>query len=140
MIAAGGSHGARRGPPLNALIAATYIQYSRYLSPIDDQACSATELARLIATRRPRDTQTEGSTHVVGVHLWKRYSIAPFMSGARSRTTWSMNSQARRSTSKKAWRAGRGLVPPAVGILHYYARMRPGQSCRSKTASFDPSV
>ena len=88
-------------PPLNALIAATYIQYSRYLSPIDDQACSATELARLIATRRRRDTQTEGSTHVVGVHLWKRYSIAPFVSGARSRTTWSMSAQTAVQRQKK---------------------------------------
>ena len=78
-------------PSLEALIAAIYLRYARYLSPLDGQPCSAADVARLLAARRRRDAETEGVTHVLGVNRLKRFHSAPFLCGRRSRLTYTMD-------------------------------------------------
>lgn len=78
-------------PSLEAVVAAIYLRYSRYLSPLDGEPCPALEIARLLAARRRRDRETEGLTHVLGVHPWKQVQAAPFVKGARSKVTWTMH-------------------------------------------------
>jgi capsular polysaccharide export protein len=78
-------------PTLEALIAAIYLRYARYLSPLDGQPCSAADVARLLAARRRSDAETEGVTHVLGVNRWKRFHSAPFLGGRRSRLTYTMD-------------------------------------------------
>ncbi len=78
-------------PSLEALVAAIYLRYARYLSPLDGAPCSALEVARLLATRRRRDAETEGVSHVLGVHRWKDYHVRPFVQGERSRVTFTMD-------------------------------------------------
>ena len=79
-------------PSLEALIAAVYLRYARYLSPLDGQPCSALDVARLLAARRRRDAETEGVSHVLGVHRWKDFHVEPFVGGRRSRITYTMDS------------------------------------------------
>jgi capsular polysaccharide export protein len=81
-------------PTLEALIAAIYLRYARYLSPLDGQACSAADVARLLAARRRSDAETEGVSHVLGVHRWKDFHVAPFLGGRRSRLTYTMDPDA----------------------------------------------
>ena len=78
-------------PTLEALIAAVYVRYLRYLSPLDGDPCSALEVARLLAARRRRDAETEGLTHILGVHRWKDFHVEPFLEGRRSRLTYTMD-------------------------------------------------
>jgi capsular polysaccharide export protein len=78
-------------PTLEALIAAIYVRYLRYLSPLDGAPCSALEVARLLAARRRRDAETEGLTHVLGVHRWKDFHVEPFLKGRRSQLTYTMD-------------------------------------------------
>lgn len=78
-------------PSLEALIAAIYLRYARYLSPLDGQPCSAADVARLLAARRRRDAETQGVTHVLGVHRWKDFHVEPFLRGRRSRLTYTMD-------------------------------------------------
>lgn len=77
-------------PPLEALIAAIYLRYTRYLSPLDGEPCSGLEIARLLAARRRRDRESEGVTHLLGVHRWKDFHVEPFVKGRRSRITYTM--------------------------------------------------
>ncbi len=77
-------------PTLDALVAATYLGHCRYLDPLTGEAGDALGVANLLAERRRRDRETEGLTHVYGVHLWKRFAVGPFLKGARSRLTWTM--------------------------------------------------
>jgi capsular polysaccharide export protein len=78
-------------PSLEALIAAIYLRYARYLSPLDGKPCSALEVARLLAARRRRDAQTEGVIHLLGIHRWKDFHVEPFVRGSRSRITYTMH-------------------------------------------------
>ena len=78
-------------PAFEDLIAAIYLRYLRYLSPLDGEPCSALEVARLLAVRRRRDAETEGLTHVLGVHRWKDFHVEPFLKGRRSRLTYTMD-------------------------------------------------
>lgn len=78
-------------PTLEAVIAAIYLRYLRYLSPLDGEPCSALEVARLLAARRRRDAETEGLTHVLGVHRWKDFHVEPFLKGRRTRLTYTMD-------------------------------------------------
>ena len=78
-------------PSLDALVSAIYQRYLRYLSPLDDTPCSALEVARLLAARRRRDTETEGLTHLLGVHRWKDFHVEPFVKGRRTTLTYSMD-------------------------------------------------
>ena len=78
-------------PGLEALVAAIYLRYLRYLSPLDGQPCSALEVARLLAARRRRDTETEGRTHLLGVHRWKDFHVEPFVKGRRTELTYTMD-------------------------------------------------
>ncbi|HEY5410366.1 MAG TPA: capsular polysaccharide biosynthesis protein [Caulobacteraceae bacterium] len=78
-------------PALESLIAAIYLRYLRYLSPLDGEPCSGLDVARLLAARRRRDAETEGLTHVLGVHRWKDFHVEPFLKGRRSRLTYSMD-------------------------------------------------
>ena len=84
--------GSRRAarPSLEALIAAIYLRYTRYLSPLDGEPCSGLEIARLLAARRRRDRESEGVTHLLGVHRWKDFHVEPFVKGRRSRVTYTM--------------------------------------------------
>ncbi len=77
-------------PSLEALIAAIYLRYTRYLSPLDGEPCSGLEIARLLAARRRRDRESEGVTHLLGVHRWKDFHVEPFVKGRRSRITYTM--------------------------------------------------
>ncbi len=77
-------------PSLEALVAAIYLRYLRYLSPLDDAPCSALDVARLLAARRRRDAETEGVTHLLGVHRWKDFHVEPFVKGRRTRLTYTM--------------------------------------------------
>jgi capsular polysaccharide export protein len=79
-------------PSLEALIAAIYLRYTRYLSPLDGEPCSGLEIARLLAARRRRDRESEGVTHLLGVHRWKDFHVEPFVKGRRSRVTYTMKS------------------------------------------------
>jgi capsular polysaccharide export protein len=78
-------------PTLEALIAAIYVRYLRYLSPLDGEPCPALDVARLLAARRRRDAETEGLTHILGVHRWKDFHVEPFLKGRRSRLTYTMD-------------------------------------------------
>lgn len=78
-------------PTLDALIAAVYLRYARYLSPLDGQPCSAFEVARLLAARRRHDARTEGVIHLLGIHRWKDFHVEPFVRGRRSRITYTMS-------------------------------------------------
>ena len=77
-------------PSLEALIAAIYLRYARYLSPLNGEPCSALEAARLLAARRRHDAETAGVTHILGVHPWKDFHVEPFLKGRRSRLTYAM--------------------------------------------------
>ncbi len=77
-------------PTLDALVASIYLRYLRYLSPLDGEPCSGLDVARLLAARRRRDAETEGLTHVLGVHRWKDFHVEPFLKGRRSRLTYTM--------------------------------------------------
>ena len=77
-------------PSLEALVAAIYLRYLRYLSPLDDTPCSALDVARLLAAHRRRDAETEGVTHLLGVHRWKDFHVEPFVKGRRTRLTYTM--------------------------------------------------
>ncbi len=78
-------------PSLEALIAAIYLRYARYLSPLDGSPSSALEVARLLAARRRRDAETQGASHLLGVHRWKDFHVEPFVRGRRSRITYTMD-------------------------------------------------
>ena len=78
-------------PNLEALVGAIYLRYLRYLSPLDGQPCSALDVARLLAVRRRRDADTEGLTHLLGVHRWKDFHVEPFLRGRRSQLTYTMD-------------------------------------------------
>ncbi len=78
-------------PSLEAVVAAIYLRYPRYLSPLNAEPCSALELARLIGARRAHDARTEGANHVLGVHRWKDFHVEPFIKGRRSRITYTMD-------------------------------------------------
>jgi capsular polysaccharide export protein len=78
-------------PPLEAIVAAIYLRYSRYLSPLDGKPAPALEVARLLAARRRRDAETRGVTHVLGVHPWKHVQAQPFVEGKWSQVSWTMN-------------------------------------------------
>jgi capsular polysaccharide export protein len=78
-------------PQLEAVVAAAYDLYTRYLSPLTGRPISALAFARLLALRRRRDRETEGATHVLGVQGWKRPAVAPFLEGARSRVTYTLD-------------------------------------------------
>ncbi len=80
-------------PSLETLIAAVYLRYARYLSPLDGTPASATDVARLLAASRRRDAETQGPNHVLGVHRWKDFHVEPFLRGRRSRLTYSMDPQ-----------------------------------------------
>jgi capsular polysaccharide export protein len=95
-------------PSLEALVAAIYVRYSSYLSPLDGEPCSAVEVARLLAARRRRDVETEGLSHVLGVHRWKDFHIEPFVKGKRSRLTYTMDPQ--RALERQRRQGGRILV------------------------------
>jgi capsular polysaccharide export protein len=71
-------------PPLEALVAAAYGRYSRYLSPLTGAPISALAFAELLALRRRRDRESEGLSHVIGVPGWKRPAVRPFLHGDRS--------------------------------------------------------
>jgi capsular polysaccharide export protein len=78
-------------PSLEALAAAIYLRYARYLSPLDGRPCEAGEIARLLAATRRRDCETQGVSHVLGVHRWKDFHIEPFVRGRRTRVTYTMD-------------------------------------------------
>ena len=78
-------------PTLEALIGAIYLRYSRYLSPLDGAPCSALDIARLLAARRRRDAETQGVTHLLGVHRWKDFHVEPFVKGKRTTLTYAMD-------------------------------------------------
>jgi capsular polysaccharide export protein len=78
-------------PSLEGLIAAVYLRYARYLSPLDGKPCSALDVGRLLAARRRRDAETEGVSHLLGVHRWKDFHVEPFVRGRRSRITYTMD-------------------------------------------------
>ena len=92
-------------PSLEAVVAAIYLRYSRYLSPLDGRPCSGLEVARLLAARRRRDVETAGPCHVLGVHPWKRRQVRPFVEGKRSAVTWSMDPN--RALAEQARSGGR---------------------------------
>ena len=93
-------------PSLEALVAAIYLRYPRHLSPLDGEPCTALEVARLLAARRRRDAETEGVTHVLGVHPWKDFHVEPFLKGRRTRLTYAM----RASTALKRQRTQGGRI------------------------------
>ncbi len=78
-------------PTLEALIAAIYLRYPHYLSPLNGEPCDAMQVARLLAARRRRDGETEGVSHILGVHRWKDFHVEPFVKGRRSRLTYTMS-------------------------------------------------
>jgi capsular polysaccharide export protein len=78
-------------PPLEAVIAAAYLRYTRYLSPLSGQPCSALQIARLLAARRRRDRETAGRVHILGVHPWKHVQVRPFVEGRRTCASWTMS-------------------------------------------------
>ena len=78
-------------PTRESLIGAIYLRYLRYLSPLDGEPCTALDVARLLAARRRRDAETEGLTHVLGVHRWKDFHVEPFLKGRRSRLAYTMD-------------------------------------------------
>ncbi len=78
-------------PTLEALVATIYLRYARYLSPLDGQPCPALEVARLLAARRRRDSETAGVSHILGVQRWKDYHVRPFVQGDRTAVTYTMN-------------------------------------------------
>ena len=95
-------------PPLEAVVAAIYLRYSRYLSPLDGQPAPALEVARLLAARRRRDAETKGVSHVLGVHPWKRVQASPFVEGKGSDGTWTMNPEI--ALKRQARSGGRIIV------------------------------
>ena len=78
-------------PSLEALVAAIYLRYARYLSPLDGSPATAPGVARLLAARRRRDAETAGVSHILGVHRWKDFHIEPFVKGRRTRLTYTMD-------------------------------------------------
>jgi capsular polysaccharide export protein len=76
---------------LEAVMAAVYVRYPRYLSPLDGEPCTALDVARLLAARRGRDARTAGVNHMLGVHRWKDFHVEPFVRGRRSRITYTMD-------------------------------------------------
>jgi len=95
-------------PSLEALVAAVYLRYLRYLSPLDARPCSALEVARLLAARRRRDTETAGLTHLLGVHRWKDFHVEPFLKGRRSELTYAMDADI--ALARQRQRGGRIVV------------------------------
>lgn len=76
---------------LEEVVAAVYLRYARYLSPLDGTPCTALDVARLLGARREHDARTEGANHILGVHRWKDFHIEPFVRGRRSRITYTMD-------------------------------------------------
>ena len=95
-------------PSLEALIAAIYLRYARYLSPLTSQPCPAEEVARLLAARRRRDAETEGLSHVLGVHRWKDFHVEPFIKGRRTRLSYTMDPET--ALARQAAEGGRIVV------------------------------
>ncbi len=95
-------------PSLETLIARIYLGYARYLSPLDGAPCSALDVARLLAARRRRDQETQGVSHVLGVHRWKDFHIEPFVLGRRSRITYTMSAD--RALERQKIQGGRVVV------------------------------
>ena len=95
-------------PSLEALVAAIYVRYLRYLSPLDGRACGALEVARLLAARRRRDAETAGLTHLLGVHRWKDFHVEPFLKGRRSELTYTMKPEV--ALERQRRRGGRIVV------------------------------
>jgi capsular polysaccharide export protein len=95
-------------PSLDALVGAIYLRYLRYLSPLDGEPCGALDVARLLAARRRRDAETEGLTHLLGVHRWKDFHVEPFLKGRRSELTYAMDAEV--ALQRQRERGGRIVV------------------------------
>ncbi len=93
-------------PTRESLIGAIYLRYLRYLSPLDGEPCTALDVARLLAARRRRDAETEGLTHVLGVHRWKDFHVEPFLKGRRTRLAYTMDADA--ALQRQLQQGGRG--------------------------------
>jgi len=95
-------------PSLEALVGTIYLRYLRYLSPLDGEPCEALDVARLLAARRRRDAETQGLTHLLGVHRWKDFHVEPFLKGRRSELTYTMD--AGTALERQRRRGGRIVV------------------------------
>ena len=95
-------------PSLEQLVGAIYLRYLRYLSPLDGGPCGALDVARLLAARRRRDAETEGLTHLLGVHRWKDFHVEPFLKGRRSELTYTMHAEV--ALERQRQRGGRIVV------------------------------
>lgn len=75
-------------PSLAALVAAAYLDCCSYVDPRSGQACSALDLARLIAAQRVRDDRFAGQTQIVGVPRARRALVAATLGSRHGRLSF----------------------------------------------------
>jgi capsular polysaccharide export protein len=75
-------------PSLEALVAAAYERYPRYVDPVHGKSCDALTLARRLAAARDGEKELAGDALVMGVNRWKRSFIRPFVATPRAAVTY----------------------------------------------------
>jgi capsular polysaccharide export protein len=87
-------------PRLEALVAAAYERYPRYVDPVTGESCDALALARRLAAARRHERATAGDAMVLGVSRWKRSFVRPFIATPRTAVAY-------RAVSREAVEAAR---------------------------------
>ncbi|WP_244814786.1 capsular polysaccharide biosynthesis protein [Caballeronia sp. Lep1P3] len=77
----------RRGVPrtVEQLFAAAYIKYARYLDPASGQPGTLFQVIDWLARNREIDEASSGTLYCIGMSLWKRAVIHPFLSTPSNR-------------------------------------------------------
>jgi capsular polysaccharide export protein len=79
--------GARRGVPrsLAQLFEAAYLQYTRYIDPATGEPGTIFDVIDWLARNKAANDATRGTLFCVGMSLWKRAIVRPYVSGPSNR-------------------------------------------------------
>ncbi|GMG92811.1 capsular polysaccharide biosynthesis protein [Cupriavidus metallidurans] len=78
----------RRGRQRNVvdLFVAAYIQYTRYIHPVTGQSASIFDVIDWLARNKAIGQEGKAPTYCVGMSLWKRATVMPFLSASTIRS------------------------------------------------------
>jgi capsular polysaccharide export protein len=105
---------ARRGVArtLEQLFAAAYLRYARYIAPDTGAPGTIFDVIEHLARNKALNDATRGTLYCVGMSLWKRAIVRPFLSTPSSRVHFVRSSQA----------LARSALPPDARIVIWGTR------------------